>query len=702
MHFTRSLFCVIFVNYHLIVSLDADGGSAQIQRNERTVCTGSTSEMRTVGGELCFLAAIVMDSFRLIRSQQLLDPAGTEDGTEGEGEGGRGEMMSIGCSAESLARDRTAAASAGGRGEMMSIGCSAESLARDRTAESLARDRTAESLARDRTAESLARDRTAESLARDRTAESLARDRTAESLARDRTAESLARDRTTAASAASTTIAAGPMPVLWFTCMVGKRSTLKALLYLLCGPREQTSAASATFSSANDTTPSTTTTSTTSATGPVINHGKRVRSEVGCEGGVVSEQGELEHTEHQIKQKRRLDTSANPSKALWGKDPPHSEYHDSAGAYSSHAISYARDFGDNAAAAAADDDDDNNDDDGKQYNGTNTSDKEVCVDAEQVPVTAPMKPSTKVSPAFLAADGSSPAFLPRSQVFTTVFSQGLTRRWGLAWTFCPRAAQLYAAFLAHKKQQKQQQQQQQQQQSKAWPPSKCSSSTGTTVAAKPEVVCKVTCTAAHLFDTQLSTEIRPSMPLADSNLIQTEGSAKCGSLGRSSEGTGGIGETGETGDSSWGKSRCSTVVEKMALSRARQVITDFQQQHQKHQKQQKGSRELQLVGPPTLLAGSYSAQEGSNSTANTACMNIKSTFMVTFSTAEDAAGDAAGAGAGNGGASSSAACCDLSSADTLVGDMELGIVVKLTQKDDAGASTDNHSGDITVTVTISK
>jgi len=37
----------------------------QIQASERTVCTGSTSEMRTLGGEVAFVAAIVYDSLLL-------------------------------------------------------------------------------------------------------------------------------------------------------------------------------------------------------------------------------------------------------------------------------------------------------------------------------------------------------------------------------------------------------------------------------------------------------------------------------------------------------------------------------------------------------------------------------------------------------------------------------------------------------------
>jgi len=37
----------------------------QIQVNERTVCTGSTSEMRTLGGEVAFISAIIYDSLML-------------------------------------------------------------------------------------------------------------------------------------------------------------------------------------------------------------------------------------------------------------------------------------------------------------------------------------------------------------------------------------------------------------------------------------------------------------------------------------------------------------------------------------------------------------------------------------------------------------------------------------------------------------
>jgi len=37
----------------------------QIQASERTVCMGSTSEMRTLGGEVAFVAAIVYDSLLL-------------------------------------------------------------------------------------------------------------------------------------------------------------------------------------------------------------------------------------------------------------------------------------------------------------------------------------------------------------------------------------------------------------------------------------------------------------------------------------------------------------------------------------------------------------------------------------------------------------------------------------------------------------
>lgn len=37
----------------------------QIQDLERTVCTGSTSEMRTVGGEVAFVCAMIADSIQL-------------------------------------------------------------------------------------------------------------------------------------------------------------------------------------------------------------------------------------------------------------------------------------------------------------------------------------------------------------------------------------------------------------------------------------------------------------------------------------------------------------------------------------------------------------------------------------------------------------------------------------------------------------
>ena len=47
--------------------------SVQIKISSRTVCTGSKSEMRTVGGEVAFVAAIIADSIILRhRSKNLL------------------------------------------------------------------------------------------------------------------------------------------------------------------------------------------------------------------------------------------------------------------------------------------------------------------------------------------------------------------------------------------------------------------------------------------------------------------------------------------------------------------------------------------------------------------------------------------------------------------------------------------------------
>jgi hypothetical protein len=37
----------------------------QIQALERTVCTGSASEMRTAGGEVAFVCAMIADSIQL-------------------------------------------------------------------------------------------------------------------------------------------------------------------------------------------------------------------------------------------------------------------------------------------------------------------------------------------------------------------------------------------------------------------------------------------------------------------------------------------------------------------------------------------------------------------------------------------------------------------------------------------------------------
>jgi hypothetical protein len=36
--------------------------------------------------------------------------------------------------------------------------------------------------------------------------------------------------------------------------------------------------------------------------------------------------------------------------------------------------------------------------------------------------------------------------IPKEQIFTTVFAQGVTYRWGLAWTFIPEAAALYMSY----------------------------------------------------------------------------------------------------------------------------------------------------------------------------------------------------------------------------------------------------------------
>jgi hypothetical protein len=37
--------------------------------------------------------------------------------------------------------------------------------------------------------------------------------------------------------------------------------------------------------------------------------------------------------------------------------------------------------------------------------------------------------------------------IPKQQIFTTVFAQGVTYRWGLAWTFLPEAAAAYQTTL---------------------------------------------------------------------------------------------------------------------------------------------------------------------------------------------------------------------------------------------------------------
>lgn len=48
------------------------------------------------------------------------------------------------------------------------------------------------------------------------------------------------------------------------------------------------------------------------------------------------------------------------------------------------------------------------------------------------------KSSLKILKSILTREG-----IPRKQIFTTTFAQGVTHRWGLAWTFLPEAAALY-------------------------------------------------------------------------------------------------------------------------------------------------------------------------------------------------------------------------------------------------------------------
>jgi hypothetical protein len=53
--------------------------------------------------------------------------------------------------------------------------------------------------------------------------------------------------------------------------------------------------------------------------------------------------------------------------------------------------------------------------------------------------------------------------IPKHQIFTYTFAQGITHRWGIAWTFLPEYARLYAqSVLLHEQQQIQRELQSQQ------------------------------------------------------------------------------------------------------------------------------------------------------------------------------------------------------------------------------------------------